>query len=311
MTDKSRQDLEKQFSSGRDLSVPEERGPRLYVFVSFDLVGSTDYKNKEKKVWPFVFTQFYEVIKAEMKEKFPGIKVWKYIGDEILFFMLAETFEDIIKIIPETFKVIKSAREHLRSAFPTVPDLPYLKGALWCAPVMTVEGSELKDLNLGAERNIAFDVVYENQNSLKDFIGPDIDIGFRIAKYVTKEKLVVSAEIAYLLLKSKASSAILKKLNIVSYENMKGIWDGRYYPIIWYFDDWARIKESFEYDERFKSKLIDQVYLNQFGGIKDKLPRIFEQLKKIEEIDKWPGILKRGKKTARVSSADKINLKKI
>jgi len=308
MTDKSRQDLEKLVGSDRDLSEPEERGPRLYVFVSFDLVDSTAYKNKEKEVWPFVFTQFYEVIKAEMKKKFPGIKVWKYIGDEILFFMLVEAAEYLVEIIPQTFRVIKSAREHLRSSFPKVPDLPYLKGALWCAPVMTVEGEELRDLNLGAERNIAFDVVYENQASLKDFIGPDIDIGFRMSKYVTKEKLVVSAEIAYLLLKSGEASEIMDKLNIVSYENMKGIWDGRYYPIIWYFDDWARIKESFEYDDRFKSKLIDQVYLNQSGAIKDELPKAFEQLKKTGELDKWLGILKKGKKTPPEPIADKIKL---
>lgn len=284
----------------RDLYPEEKRRPQIYIFFSFDLVSSTEYKNTHKKEWPKVFAQFYESIKREMKTRFPAIKVWKYIGDEVLFYKTLNSKAQLFETIPEAFEVLTSSLKHLDNSFPVIFKPLSIKGTIWCAPVVIVRGEELENLHMNEAPNIALTVVYENNNSLRDFIGPDIDTGFRISRYAGKEKLVISADFAYLLLETEALAGVSKdtlvqNLKIVSYEDLKGIWKDRYYPIIWYFKDWEKIKEYFDYDDRFKSKIINNIILNQIYPL-EELRRIFRQLKFDKDIRNLLEILKESEK---------------
>ena len=159
-----------------------------------------------------------------------------------------------------------------------------LKSTIWLAPVMFIEGEELKNLGKIKTKNIAFEVNFENQTSLIDFVGPDIDTGFRISKYAEKGKLVVSAELAYMIFIVDLKKELFSNLKIVSYEDLKGIWDDRFYPIIFYYDDWNHIKNSFKYDDRFKSKIINNICSDNVENL-DKLETIFQQLRFCEEIN--------------------------
>jgi hypothetical protein len=64
----------------------------------------------------------------------------------------------------------------------------------------------------------------------EDFIGPSIDTGFRIAKVATPQKLVVSVDLATLLL---AGDDPLP-LYFEGTQTFKGVLGGRPYPIIWH-----------------------------------------------------------------------------
>jgi len=299
MVTNSRAELRRLAATGKDLSFDELilPAPQLYVLFSFDLVNSTVYKNKQTKIWPSVFAQFYQVIKGEMKQRFHGIKILKYIGDEIIFFKEIISTGDLFEVIPGASEVLTSTLEQLGDLYNENFKPLSLKGTIWCAPVTVCKGEELKNLKMEGVRNIALDVVYENEVSLRDFMGPDIDIGFRISKYAEKEKLVISADLAYLLLKTnppknimKAGEALVQNLRIVSYEDLKGIWDERYYPIIWYYNDWESIEDTFEYDDRFKHKIINNICLKQAKSL-ENLTGIFTQLGITDEKNKLLTIL--------------------
>jgi hypothetical protein len=290
----------------QDLFLKEKTS--LYVFFSFDLVNSTIYKNRQKKMWPTVFYYFYQIIKEEIRREFNEIQVWKYIGDEILFFRDLKSSADLFQIVPGAFRALKSTLGYLDKLFKTEDLKPLsLKGTLWIAPVIEVKGEDFADFKpkWDESANIALNVTYENESSFKDFLGPDIDIGFRIAHYSWKEKLVVSADLAFLLLKSNTpgtddNQSVANDLRIVSYEDLKGIWDSRYYPVIWYYDDWKKINDSFEYDDRFKEKIIGHIIGNIIKGQTekmDKLEHIFKQLHILENKNELVERLKEIEKT--------------
>lgn len=312
MTQGSRDDIRQVALGDKDLFFEKPTFPQLYVFFSFDLVNSTIYKNKQKEKWPIVFAQFYQIIREEMKKEFQGIKVWKYIGDEVLFFKMLNSNEELFEIVHGSFKALTFTLEKLKNSFPDIFKPLSLKGTIWEAPVMPVIGEELEKLEMEKTQNIALDVVYENQASLRDFMGPDIDIGFRISKYAEKEKLVISADLAYMLLKAhppnketkKKKNDLLQNLKIVSYEDLKGIWNDRYYPVIWYYKNWGKIKDTFEYDDRFKSKIINNVCLDQFDDL-EELAKIFQQLNLKDEKDSILKILKESEKSAKEKAKEK------
>jgi hypothetical protein len=80
----------------------------------------------------------------------------------------------------------------------------------------------------------------------RDFLGPEIDAGFRISKFALRRRLVVSAELSCLLFRERAAyTGIEKQLKIVSFQILKGVWTGRHYPIVWYERDWPNIAKTF------------------------------------------------------------------
>lgn len=299
MTQSSLKRLEEAFED-KGLRFEKEQSPRLYIFYSFDLVNSTAYKTKQKEEWPFVFSVFYDALRKEMKQQFRTIEVWKYIGDEVLFFKVINSETELFEVIPGSFRVLTSIMKHLNNTFPGSLESLSLKGTIWCAPVVTPPGEELKDLDVkeSKARNFALNFPHENHSTQKDFIGPDIDIGFRISKYSEKEKVVISADFAYLLLEANAPAGfkkndLIKNLKIVSYEDLKGIWNDRYYPVIWYYEDWENIKETFAYDERFKSKIVNNVCLGQVEPL-EEIRKIFDQLNLLDEKNDLLKILREG-----------------
>jgi hypothetical protein len=69
-------------------------------------------------------------------------------------------------------------------------------------------------------------------SEIKDYLGPDIDTGFRIGKCTQPGMLVVSAELAELLSEAPGHvNPLVGKL--VAWKRLKGVWDDKHYPIIW------------------------------------------------------------------------------
>jgi hypothetical protein len=141
-----------------------------------------------------------------------------------------------------------------------------------------------------SKRNMITSISRLTEYTDRDFLGPDIDAGFRIAKFVERKRLLISAHLAGLLHRERAScEQIEKRLKIVSYEVLKGVWDGRRYPIIWYEDDWANVDSSFLYDEHFSSPLIATIRtalpLTSDEQNLDRIEKIFSDLGRADELN--------------------------
>jgi hypothetical protein len=215
------------------------------VFLSVDLAGSTAFKDthernlktsKSKKKsepsahdiaigtrsgppWADVFFNFYtgfvrvfdqklgeQTLPEELKPK-----LVKTIGDELLLKVEISRASDAVQIVRFFAKALPYyARQNLSD------HKLLLKGTAWIA------GFPINN----------YRVLFEGDSKHlgEDYIGPSIDTGFRIAKLSQPSKLVVSADLAVLLLTPESSL----DLYYDGTESFRGVLGGRPYPVIWY-----------------------------------------------------------------------------
>jgi hypothetical protein len=208
----------------------------LKLFISVDIINSTSYKHSYLKEnylsskWVDNFKEFYEDFPISLQKQYKSLDkkkllkdkkfkypyIWKYLGDEIVF---------VVEI--KRFKYLSLHIEALKKAISqrNIKDTKVLKikATAWLA------GFPVVNQILGNYKVNKKDEVVKKTNF--DFIGPSIDLGFRISKYSSERKLVISLDLAYLLakltLKEKSYHFYFDK-----HKETKGIHDGKY-PIIW------------------------------------------------------------------------------
>ncbi len=262
----------------------------IYIFFSFDLVGSTKFKT-EKTNWPYVIPYFYDTVYKELKYLIPQIKVWKYLGDEILLYVSICDFDSpsVIYTIPDT---VYSIQLKVAEAIQKVSKTKKLdvKSTIWMAAARTVESKKFNLSNAPKTnrfyKNMKVKLNVEDQDQV-DFLGPDMDIGFRIAKFAFHHKIVLSADFAYFLHLTKPENCdIDEKLQIVSFEILKGVWNEQYYPIIWYYPDWKTKPYGFFYADHKKNEIAERVLSERVERI-DKLENVYKELEKTDEINKF------------------------
>jgi hypothetical protein len=271
-------------------SLIEEKGPSLirssstkntddglagpYLFISFDLVNSTLYKSQNPN-WPEVFHSFMESCSYNLKKCVSGditVYEWKRQGDEILFYIAHPSCENLLKLPADVYSTLKFIINGLTDYNKDSVVQLSVKATLWSAVI--------SDKNPGNNEIKLFNVITVEETPYKkilDFLGPDIDTGFRIAKYASPGKLVIDAYLAWYISQydSKQSNNITDNMRIVSLEDLKGVWNGRRYPIIWYTNDWTNEDTVFQYDEEYSSEIVKR--------IKEKG---MQSLQKSESLDK-------------------------
>ena len=252
----------------------------IYLFFSFDIVNSTEYKNINDN-WKKIFNKFFESCKYYLKEHTKDsfrydAKVWKMIGDEILFYLPVFSKEEIYHAPDCAFETLKNCIKILE--FESERALG-VKGTLWISYVKDYATDENADNIIIKEKE------FDHYNL--DFLGPDIDIGFRISKFSFNGQLVIDAKLACYI--TKFGSEIDKKhisenMKIVSWEKLKGVWNNRHYPIVWYNNDWNRINESFQYDTKFYSSIVKNIINKVDIYDTTVLTQVFKDINKKEEI---------------------------
>lgn len=205
----------------------------LRLFMSVDIAGSTEFKtrNRDPKLpdyWPRIYQSFLQEFPAKLfeavRESAESAKVdivvdiWKLLGDEIVFDAQVADPRETALITQSFYSVLHSGdaawrRDHgLR-----------LKGTAFTAEFP----NENKHILVGEYTDGRLDG--------RDFIGPDIDLGFRIAKVARPGRLVVSMDLADIL--SQADWDYLFEFHWVGWEQFKGVYSDRPYPVIWITTD--------------------------------------------------------------------------
>ena len=271
-----------------------EREELLYVFISIDLVNSTAYKYKYPKKWPKVFHDFYIISTESLTSCFvhSEVKVWKRLGDEILFYITIKDKTEMYRILEYVDNTLTIIQESLSE-----DNSIYAKSSVWVADI-TEYNEDIKNYN-----NVSLPTGCAKTGCARDsldFIGSDIDTGFRISKYVTKGRIIICAKMAYTLYKMQCPNEcvnISKYLRIVSYERLKGVWNNRAYPIIWYCKDWKNI--IFDYDEHLDSTIIQNIKHEKIDNI-DELDKMLSDLGEKKEYDELSNLF--------TTTLDKISL---
>jgi len=239
------------------------------------MVNSTEFKNREPR-WPFVMHHFYvETVKA-IRQVDSAFNVWKYIGDEVVFWSFVGTDVSLPDLVRRLYASMQTVRDrihdlHGRDGIMTRHVIG-VKGTAWIAAAEHVGSQELEkhfDLKdphvcriVEEQVSISLDEpVTDTASVAVDFIGPEIDIGFRIAKFAHDGFLILNAPLAALMLRQEVEERIPAR--IVSLELLKGVWGQRPYPVIWYCDPWNHREANFAYDELMQNPLVARVIAGQ------------------------------------------------
>jgi len=171
-----------------------------------------------------------------------------------------------------------------------------LKGAAWIAG-FPVTNSEI--------------IIETDAGRTMDFLGPSIDLGFRLAKFSDERRFILSADLALMLLDAvqrlEVSSTVFD-LFLHGKENLKGIIDNKPYPVVWLDigDEDKELEESLlgvkrlsdhtkmlDYLRRFLEKHSSHLFRPFIEGDSDpkysQIPERFVELRekmKIEETDR-------------------------
>jgi len=245
-----------------------------FLFLSIDMVNSTAYKELEER-WPFVIHRFYLSASEEIRSICPRFQTWKYIGDEVVFWRHVRAEDDLPALVAGVHGAcerIRSALDRLGEQYPIrTRNVIGAKATMWIAAVEYVRNDETltrTDTNginnrLIREHHISTfgrDGGVGEAKNLVDFIGPEIDIGFRISKFAHNRFLLVSASLGYLLLRNDPDgTGMAARARVVGFEKLKGVWRERPYPIIWYCPDWDNAPRLFQYDEPFDAAWIARI----------------------------------------------------
>lgn len=302
-------------------AVPPEKNTNTescYLFASFDLCNSTKFKTLHPSNWASALDIFYRTIIDRMvTDASHEFQVWKYVGDEVLFFTELREKDSLRSIIDQIYNGLHQTIERIKESFPEAKDILSVKAVAWCAlvePYRYDEGGNAK--NEKGERNRYLNYKLNLENSFTstsyDFAGPEIDLGFRLGGHTFAKRLLISGELASLVYEEIENNKKNDCLRIVGYEGLKGIWSDRRYPIIWYEDNWDKLKIPYAYDDRFMCKHIDEIINKSPGIIKDdELTHIYDSVNRLNLIDafkKAKASTPDGGKNERVASRFKIEI---
>jgi hypothetical protein len=209
---------------------------KLILFFSADIVGSTEYKPKNDD-WRDVFQSFYNDFPATVRDQYQDyleksdsketFQVWKYLGDEVLLYVEVISPEQALEAIGAFAsalglyaKILKQKSEKSRKRLG-------LKGTTWTAGFPVMNKLFFEKVNRSGAS--------VNRSGAKDFIGPGIDLGFRLTKFSSEEKLIISVDVAYLLLEAKKENNYndFYDFHCDGESELKGVNEGKPYPVIW------------------------------------------------------------------------------
>jgi hypothetical protein len=198
--------------------------------MSADVAGSTAYKAESDALraaepgWLKVFSNFYAnfpimlmgLTAVEMmdEESLPEISVWKALGDELIMTAKIESAEEAMGLVRAFYLTMAQYEDRHLNALPL-----RLKATCWVAefPSPNIE-IEIPELSGRLE-------------PLIDYIGPSIDLGFRIGKFSRPSTVVLSLDLVEILLASRRADELT--YFVLGREPLKGVMFGRAYPIIW------------------------------------------------------------------------------
>ncbi|ATE66458.1 hypothetical protein [Rhizorhabdus dicambivorans] len=197
------------------------------LFLSVDMAGSTQFKGRfaDGSSWLDTFRTFFtnfplmlagQVGFAFLEEgETPVVEVWKVMGDEVIFVATPESPEALVNMLLALIRTMNAYEERY------LEDLPLrLKGTAWLAEFGT-RNIELEIPELSGGEGVR----------AIDFIGPDLDLGFRVTKFSRPACLALSFDVADLVI--AAGNAGDVSLHLIGSEELKGVMFGRPYPIIW------------------------------------------------------------------------------
>lgn len=242
---------------GSDHPVSDRR-QHLRLFLSADLVDGTTFKNRHPvegaanstETWPPVFEQFFRSFGSKFRGNVRSARedesdhamvampprLWKINGDELLFTEL---------VYPDKEKRFSTLGTTLRAFVETVQEfdekmIPLgmgVKGCVWTAgfplrnKYLRIVDSSIDIMPGRVELDPDTGEYEPTQRTVSDYLGRDIDLGFRLTGSAVAMRIACSLDVAQLVTDLPPHHGL--RIHHVGWGPLKGILDGEPYPILW------------------------------------------------------------------------------
>jgi hypothetical protein len=226
------------------MAIPDDlKDVGVRLFLSVDIAGATKFKGSRPSIkidphasaisgidtpWVPVFRDFFidfpalfkkDLLHAAANEKHStpgfanGLMLWKMLGDELVFVISIKSEQDTGCTLLAFEQTISGYQAAIRKKHPELK----LKGTAWTAgfPI----------------RNRRVLVPQHNEASVEDYIGPDMDIGFRLGKLARPGPIVASMDLVDILIGRSYQSQF--HCAFVGWETLKGVFADKPYPVHW------------------------------------------------------------------------------
>ena len=206
--------------------------PRTLMFMSVDVVNSTAFKERMEHTetgpaWldPFrkFFREFPLILMGRVALCFddatsiPEISLWRIAGDEMVFVARPESEQETLFL----FESLYQAFRHYHAKLSTDYGLG-LKACCWSADF--------------PQKNIAIGIPEiasrgdGSEDAYTEYLGPDVDLGFRIAKHVHGGEAIASLQLAETLARANDRRGV--EFRFAGSAVLKGVNYGKPYPLI-------------------------------------------------------------------------------
>ena len=233
---------------------------RVRLFLSVDLSGSTAFKNSElgreidhgaSPKWVKVFQKFYTDFPDLFKNSYSRNKnanagedhcpsIWKAVGDELIFCGRVTNKAAVEAALNSFIITLLEYRQLL-----AVQSLGLnVKGAAWLGAFPEPNRAvEVKPRNRGAYFTSATEALEDAADHDPfdfDFLGKEIDTGFRVAGKAQPERFALSAQLARLLSSMPKVIATRHEIRVDYPIELKGVTKGIPYPNL-YIETWDHL----------------------------------------------------------------------
>lgn len=274
------------------------------LFFSFDLVNSSKYKMYSCN-WVVHIKKLLKLIAKSVNNKIENSSLWRCIGDELIFTVNITSQKELCDIIQNIYNIMYNINNDIKDGKSFSDNIQQnefslerlmlgVKATAWISIIKQQKERYGNNYNLDDNIQYMFFTGKEGSPGLVEFQGKDIDTGFRIAKHNScQRRLTLSLELADILAKD---AGVSRKIHIISYKKLKGVFNSRLYPVIWYHDEYisgCSLEESFYYDEDENNEIVHDFFkennkliiLKDKKTTREKLEKIVKDINLSEKIN--------------------------
>lgn len=201
--------------------------PAVVMFMSVDVVGSTNYKvqaQRDGSDWLEAFATLFrelplifigEVASAFMDyDDVPDSGVWKVMGDEVILVALPTSVTEAAAFASAFCRTVPAYDQRLSARWPL-----RIRGTCWAAALGRRNRMiEIPEMFGGSDGQ-----------PYRDFLGPDVDTGFRLSAHSGHGEVIMSPNLVEALAGSTAHPEL--RFHPAGETVLKGVIDGRPFPL--------------------------------------------------------------------------------
>jgi hypothetical protein len=205
---------------------------KTVLFLAADIASSTQFKDSVEESdgrpgWLEPFEQFFRelplVLMGQVAQTFvggsdvPEVGVWRVSGDEVVFLAEPRSAEEARRLVEAFYRTVHQYHARFSEKWPLG-----LRGCCWAA--------RLPGRNAEIEIPEMATAGGAGGGQYLEYLGPDVDTGFRIAGHADAGHVIISLNLAEALARESDTGQI--RFHLFDRRILKGVFAGRPYPLI-------------------------------------------------------------------------------